>query len=286
MCAGGPRGTRDTDALNPINNRKVIHAVFLAGGSSFGLDAGGGIMSYLEERHIGRDVGVTCVPNVCGAILFDLTCGSSLIRPDAGMGYQACLNAMDSTSGQTLFPEGNFGAGTGATIGKSLGRAQAMKGGIGSAAFSVGDLQVGAIMAVNCVGDVYDQDEGRVIAGMLNSDRQTLLSSERLIVQQYERKEDFYSGNTILGCIITNAILDKAQATKLASVGHDGIARAIRPAHSVYDGDTLFALCTQQVEASQDAVGILAAYVVEKAIVQAIRKADSIHGYLSFKDLG
>lgn len=148
---GGSPGTRDTDALDPVNNRKETHVVLLSGGSSFGLDAAGGVMRYLEERGIGRNVGVTCVPNVCGAILFDLKCGDYKVRPDAEMGYRACLNA-----GSLPLAQGSIGAGTGATIGKASGLTNAMKGGIGACAFRQGKLLVGAVIAVNCVGDVYD----------------------------------------------------------------------------------------------------------------------------------
>jgi len=156
---GGSPGTRDTDALNPINNRERVHAVFLSGGSSFGLDAAGGVMKFLEEREIGRDVAVTVVPNVCAAILFDLNCGSSCIRPDIDMGYAACENAFSGMK----FQSGNYGAGTGATIGTIGGLNNAMKGGIGSFAFHHDNLCVGAIVAVNCVGDIYDYEASKAV---------------------------------------------------------------------------------------------------------------------------
>lgn len=277
---GGSPGTRDTDALSPINNRKETHAVLLSGGSSFGLDAAGGVMRYLEECGVGRNVGVTCVPNVSGAILFDLKCGDYKIRPDAEMGYRACLNA-------GLFPlaQGSVGAGTGATIGKASGLASAMKGGIGAGAFRQGKLLVGAVIAVNCVGDVYDSQAGRIIAGVLGGDRRTLGNSEEIILSDHENMADLFSGNTVIGCVITNAKLDKAQANKLASVSHNGIARAVRPAHSVYDGDTLFTMCTGETEVNFDAVAILAAHAVEQAILNAVKNAESLCGYPSYRDL-
>jgi len=278
---GGSPGTRDTDALNPINNRKTVHAVLLSGGSSFGLDAAGGVMEYLETHKIGRDVGVTVVPNVCAAILFDLKCGDYKIRPDAKMGYTACENAFSNQP----FASGNFGAGTGATIGKVRGDAYAMKGGVGSCAFRHGDLFVGAVMAVNCVGDILDSKTGKIIAGARADDGKTFIGSESVILDDYKCKTDFFSGNTIIGCVITNAKLDKAQATKLAALGQNGIARAVRPAHSIYDGDTVFAMCTGEVSATLDAVGILASLAVEEAIVNAVKSAVSLGGFAAFKDL-
>lgn len=293
---GGSPGTRDTDALNPVNNRKEVHAVLLAGGSAFGLDAAGGVMRYLEEHGIGRDVKVTRVPNVCAAILFDLKCGSHTVRPDAAMGYLACGNAFHQAP-----VDGSVGAGTGATIGKILGKEFAMKGGIGSCAYEVGDLKVGAVMAVNCVGDIYDTETGRIIAGVLDSDGHSLRGSEEVILGNYQNKADVFNGraaeiysvglqdlmngNTVIGCVMTNARLEKAQAVKLASISQNGIARAIRPAHSVFDGDTVFTMCSGAVGASLDAVGILAAKAVERAIQSAVLHADSLGGYPSYRDL-
>lgn len=276
---GGSPGTRDTDALNPINNRKCVHGILLAGGSSFGLDAAGGVMQYLEEREIGRDVGRTFVPNVCGAILFDLKCGDYKVRPDKEMGYAACINAF----AEPLL-SGSVGAGTGAVIGKTNGNDYAMKGGVGSAAFKVGDLMVGATIAVNCVGDIFDSKSGKIIAGVLSKDKKSLGCSEELMLINYKSQKDIFSENTVIGCVITNADLTKAQATKLAAIGQNGIARTVRPAHSVFDGDTIFSLCTGYVEADFDAIGILAARAVEAAILDAITSAESLHGFVSYKE--
>ena len=277
---GGSPGTRETDALDPVNNRKEVHAVLLAGGSAFGLDAAGGVMRYLEEHRIGRDVEVTCVPNVSGAILFDLKCGNAMVRPDAEMGYLACQNA-----GVRPLEEGSVGAGTGCTVGKTLGKTHAMKGGIGTCAFRQGDLMVGAVIAVNCVGDICDRESGKILAGVLQDGHPFPGGSEEIIVSSYQSTADFFSGNTVIGCVITNAKLEKAQAKKLASVSHNGIARAVRPAHSVFDGDTLFTLCSGEVAANFDAVGILSAYAVEQAILQAVKKATSLGGYPSYQDV-
>ena len=178
---GGSPGTRETDALDPCNNRQSIHAVILAGGSAFGLDAAGGVMQFLEEKGVGRDVAVTKVPIVCGAILFDLKCGDYKIRPDHQMGYDACRNAYIELPAQ-----GNIGAGTGATIGKTKGTEFAMKGGLGMACFQVGALKVGVVIAVNCVGDIFDQTENRLIAGVLSDDKRSLASTEEIMLSNHE----------------------------------------------------------------------------------------------------
>jgi L-aminopeptidase/D-esterase-like protein len=269
---GGSPGTRDVSALDPLRNRKVVHAVLLAGGSAFGLDAAGGVMRYLEERGVGRDVGVTRVPNVCAAILFDLKCGSHNVRPDVAMGYRACEDAYAANALQS----GNFGAGTGATVGKSRGTQFAMKGGVGFAAFRHESLRVGAAVAVNCVGDVLES--GKIIAGALGDDG-TFADSERVILDDYMSRKDFFSENTVLACIVTNARADKAGAQRVAGHGQNGIVRAIRPAHSIFDGDTVFAMCTGEIDATPDAVGVLAAAAVESAIADAVRSARAYGGY-------
>jgi L-aminopeptidase/D-esterase-like protein len=277
---GGSPGTRDTDALNPINNREKVHAIVLAGGSTFGLDSAGGVMQFLEEEKIGRDVGITVVPNVCGAILFDLKCGDYRIRPDALMGYSACKDAFENS----IWKSGNYGAGTGATLGTTCGIERAMKGGIGSYAFRFQNLMVGAVIAVNCVGDVYDYEKGKIIAGMRTENGKQFESSEKVILNRFQSGVDMFSGNTIIGTIITNAKLTKAQCTKLAAVAQNGIARCIRPAHTIYDGDTIFSMCTGEVDAQLDAVGILACKAVEYAILDAVKSADSFGCYIAAKD--
>lgn len=277
---GGSPGTRETDALDPVRNRKTIHAVLLAGGSAFGLDAASGVMRYLEERGVGRDVRVARVPIVCGAILFDLKCGNPGVRPDREMGYEACRNAVAGP-----FPSGSVGAGTGATIGKAAGLASAMKGGIGSFCLREGDLMAGAVMAVNCVGDIFDAEQNRRIAGMLNPDRRTVGDSERFLMEHYTDRADFFSENTVIGVVATNAALTKAEANQLASVSQDGIARAVRPAHTSFDGDTIFAVSTGSVAANVNAVGALAARAVERAMVEAVKSARSLAGYPSWRDL-
>jgi L-aminopeptidase/D-esterase-like protein len=258
--------------------------VLLTGGSAFGLDAAGGVMKSLEEARVGRDVSVTVVPNVCATVLFDLKCGYANIRPDAVMGYAACEAALKGEGMQN----GCFGAGTGATLGKVNGLAHAMKGGIGAVALRQGELMVGAVIAVNCVGDVLER--GQIIAGCRAEALGEFADSERIFLERYERQRDVFSGavvggNTVIGCIVTNASLTKAQANKLASVGHNGLARAIRPAHTTFDGDTLFAMSYGSVCADPDAVGILAALAVEQAIIQGVREAKSMHGFPALCDL-
>jgi L-aminopeptidase/D-esterase-like protein len=230
-------------------------------------------MRFLEERNIGRDVGVTRVPNVCAAILFDLKCGSSIVRPNAQMGYLACQNAGTGNA----FQSGNFGAGTGATIGKVRGLNFAMKGGIGAAAFQFGELKAGAVVAVNCGGDVVEN--GKIIAGARSDDGVSFTDSELVMLADYCQDKDFFIANTVLGCVISNADVDKAGATRIAEQGQNGIARAVRPAHSVFDGDTVFAMCSGEVKATADAVSILAAMAVEAAIIDAVKSAETLFGY-------
>jgi len=277
---GGAPGTRETDLLNPVNLVEKIHAVVLAGGSAFGLDAASGVMQYLEERNIGFDVQVTKVPIVCAAVLFDLAIGDHRIRPDKEMGYQACRNATNEACA-----EGNVGAGAGATVGKVLGMARAMKSGLGCHAIQVGALKIGALVAVNCLGDVIDPETGERLAGLLNEDLTRLADTEAAMIQSYATKKNLFAGNTTIGIVATNAILTKSQAAKLASMAQDGYARAMRPAHSMYDGDSLFTLATGHVEADSSLLGLLAARVVERAIVSAVIKARPLFGHKCRADL-
>ncbi len=270
---GGAPGTRETDLLNPVNLVQKAHAVILAGGSAFGLDAAAGVMQYLEERNIGYDVQVTRVPIVCGAALFDLTIGDYRIRPDKQMGYQACLNAGSATCRQ-----GNIGAGTGATVGKILGMSRAMKGGLGCYALQAEGLKVGALVAVNCLGDVLDPLTGRKLAGPLNEDMQTLADTEEIMIRAYADRKNLFSGNTTIGVVATNAVFTKAQMTKIASMSHNGYARTMRPAHSMFDGDTIFAMSTGVIEADLSVVGALAARVMERAVIAAIENAAPLCG--------
>ena len=281
---GGSPGTRDTDALNPVCNREVVHAVVLTGGSAFGLDAAGGVMARLEEAGIGRDVMVTVVPNVCAAVLFDLKMGAMDVRPDYAMGRAACEAALTGGPMQ----EGNHGAGTGCTIGKIRGPAFTMKGGIGTCAFRQGELMVGAVVACNAMGDVLE--DGKILAGARADDGVGFLDTEAWLVAHGQRQRDIFSGklvgeNTVIGCVVTNAAMTKSQATKLAAVAQNGIARAVRPANATFDGDCLFAMCHGTVPADPDAVGILAARAVEEAIRRGVKAARTLHDRVALCDL-
>lgn len=277
---GGAPGTRETDLLNPINLVDKVHGVLLAGGSAFGLDAASGVMEYLESRGIGFDVGVTKVPIVTAAVLFDLGVGNYKIRPDKKMGYDACIN-----SERGKFSEGTVGAGTGASVGKILGIERAMKGGLGSCCFKVGELYVGAIVAVNCLGDVIEPQDNKIIAGALSDNDKKFLGSERFIINNCVSSKDAFTGNTTIGAVITNAVFNKAQTNKIASMAHNGYARTIRPSHTMYDGDTIFALSLGEVEADVSAVGVIAAKAVEQAVLNGVKKAKGIYNLKSISEI-
>ncbi len=277
---GGSPGTRETDLLDPQNLVDKIHAVMLSGGSAFGLDAASGAMKYLEEKGIGFDVQITKVPIVCSAVLFDLVVGDYKVRPDLKMGYEACKNATDKEC-----PNGNIGAGTGATVGKFLGMERAMKGGLGSYAVQIGDLKVGAIVAVNALGDIIDPETGEILAGLLDEDGKKIIGTENVMAQQYSEKKNIFSGNTTIGVVATNGIFTKSEANKLASMAHNGYARTMRPAHSIFDGDTIFTMATGKVEADINVVGFLAARTMERAVVNAIKSAESAYGFKSYREL-
>jgi len=277
---GGAPGTRETDLLDPVNMAQEIHAVMLAGGSAFGLDAASGVMQFLEERGIGFDVMVTKVPLVCGAVLFDLALGDHRIRPDRAMGYRACLAAGSGSPAQ-----GNVGAGAGAAVGKVFGMARAMKSGLGTFAVQVGDLKIGAVVAVNALGDVFDPETGDRLAGALSEDLSAFAGTEEYLIDSFCGDKNFFRGNTTIGVVASNAVLTKAQASKTASMAHDGFARTIRPAHTMFDGDTIFTMATGRVEADFTLIGLLAARVVERAIVAAVKNAGPLCGLKCFSDM-
>lgn len=277
---GGAPGTRETDLLNPVNLVEKIHAIYLTGGSAFGLDGASGVMKYLEERGIGFDVGVTRVPIVPGAVLFDLEVGDYRLRPDARMGYEACLNASEAETAQ-----GNAGAGTGATVGKILGKFRSMKSGLGTASFKAQGLIVGAMVAVNCLGDVIDPESGEIIAGVLTEDKKSIASTMALLKNFPQKTKDSFPTNTTLGVIATNARLTKAGATRVAIMAQDGLARTIIPVHTMLDGDTIFCMATGEVEAGIDVIGAIASEVIARAVVKAIKSAESLYGLPSYKDL-
>lgn len=278
---GGAPASRETELLKSENTVEEVHGIILSGGSAYGLDAAAGVMEYLEEKGKGFDVKVGVVPIVCGASLFDLIIGDSKCRPDKKMGYNACLN-----SEKNEIKEGNVGAGTGASIGKISGVERAMKGGLGVYTLQIGELKVGAVVAVNALGDVVDVDTNKIMAGLLNSEKNDLASTEEELYSQYRYSEkNVFNGNTTIGCIITNAKLTKSQMNKLASISHNGYAKAISPVHTTVDGDTIFTLSTNKVEAMPDAVGVLATKVMSKAINRAILNAESAYNLKSINDI-
>ncbi|MDR1969302.1 MAG: P1 family peptidase [Burkholderiaceae bacterium] len=273
---GAAPGTRETDLLAPGNLVQTVHAVLLCGGSAWGLDAAGGVMHWLEEQGIGLPVGQApgqLVPIVPAAVLFDLHLGDARIRPDAAAGYAACQNA-----GAAAIAQGNVGAGAGATVGKMFGMAHAMKGGIGSAAVQVDGVRVGALIAVNALGDVIAPATGRPIAGARRADDPHRLRDSAAAVLAGERAQSMPAGrNTTIGVIATDAPLTKAQAQRLAGAGHDGLARAIRPVHTMSDGDTLFALSTARAPALDFSVlCVMAADAVQRACLNAVYAAQGL----------
>ena len=281
---GSAPGTIETDLLDPVNLVQQVHAVFLSGGSAFGLDVATGVRKYLYERKIGFETRAARVPIVPGAILYDLGVGSRPdIWPTADCGYRA---AMDATSGPVA--EGNVGAGAGATIGKSGGGGP-MKGGLGTASISVpagaGTLIVGAIVAVNAVGDVIDPHNGSVVAGVRTADGKALADSRRIL--RSGAGAPIRAGqNTTIGVVATNARITKAQATKIAQMAHDGFARAIYPSHTMGDGDAIFALATGTIDYDDvSRIGALAAEVMADAIVRAVLAAKGIPGYPAAQDI-
>lgn len=240
-------------------------------------------MEYLEERGIGFDVGITKVPLVCESCLFDLMVGDYKTRPDKAMGYAACEGAEKNN-----YQDGNFGAGTGASVGKLGDKSLCMKGGIGSYAVQIGDLKVGAIVAVNARGDIYDWKNGKKVAGLLNKDKKTFADTEEAVYKSYEVIKNKFTGateNTTIGAVITNAAFPKSSLCKIAGMAHDGYARAIRPVHTTSDGDSIYALSVGDVAADQDMVGTLGAQIMAEAILRAVRSAGSAYGLVGAKDL-
>lgn len=283
---GGAPGTRETDLLDPVNSVQQVHGIVLSGGSAFGLEVAGGVSRFLEERGVGFAAGPARVPIVPAAILFDLGIGDPSIRPGPDCGYRAAEAAMSAT-GQ--LSEGNVGAGAGATVGKIAGLERAMKGGIGTAAIELSSgLIVAAVVAVNPVGDVVDPATGRVLAGVRTS-RGDELDSTRRILRERLDTADPAAGNTVIGVVATNATLTKAEATKVAQMAHDGLARTVVPSHTPWDGDTMFALATGgralELENGLTVVGALAADAVSEAILRAVRAAESLEGIPAWDDL-
>ena len=281
---GGAPGTRETDLLDPVTLVQKIHAVVLAGGSAFGLDAASGVMRYLEEKKIGFNTGVAKVPIVSSAILYDLSLGRADVRPDAAMGYRAAASASSQAPA-----EGNAGVGMGASVGKMFGPGLSMKAGMGTASIDIGGgVIVGALVGVNAWGDVIDPQTNQILAG---------LRSGKLGPLRVGKKETFADtismmkstvgrdilghasrSNTVIGVVATNAKLTKAQATKVAQMAQDGIARTVRPAHTMLDGDVIFALSSGTSKADVSTVGAFAAEAMAEAILRGVRMAAPVAG--------
>lgn len=289
---GGAPGTRDTDLLRPMHLIERVHAVLLSGGSAFGLNAADGVIRFLEEGGVGYDTGIIKVPIVPAAILFDLNIGDPNVRPDSNMGYKACLNASADPPA-----EGNVGAGCGATVGNLLGLNAAMKSGIGTAGVTFGDdIIVGAIVAANPLGDIVDPTNGRIIAGardIFQADQNSgnqfgFANSLHLMTTIFQSGMPGLgtSPNTVIGVVATNAKLNKEQINKVAQMAQDGIARAVRPAHTMLDGDTIFGLSMGDKETDVNVVGAWAAEVVSQAIIHAVKTAEPAGGLPSATEYG
>ncbi|GAA5618358.1 P1 family peptidase [Brucella anthropi] len=272
---GSAPGTRETDLLDPINYVQQVQAILLSGGSAYGLAAATGVMRYLEENNLGFKIGKGVVPIVPAAILMDLGVGDFSVRPDEEAGYLACQAAKAEASG-----EGNIGAGAGATVGKMFGMDYAMKGGLGTASYKVPgtEIVVGAIVAVNAVGDVYAPNSRQILAGARTEDGKGFRDTMSAIMQGHGVVKSG-GANTTIGAIATNVPFDKAQLKKIAGMAHDGFARTINPIHTMWDGDTIFALSTgkaKDVEADVTAIGAIAATVMAEAVARAVVNADSL----------
>ncbi|MDD3278705.1 MAG: P1 family peptidase [Lachnospiraceae bacterium] len=277
---GGGPASRECALLNPLAANDGVHAILLSGGSAFGLDAAGGVAKYLEERNIGFPVGVTKVPIVCASSLFDLQLVSHQVRPDGAMGYQACKNAEKN---QPL--QGNVGAGTGATVGKARGTEGMMKSGLGIYGVQLGELKVGAIVAVNALGDVYDYKTQKKLAGLLDYQTGEFQDTEEVFFSQYAGMKNLFTGNTTIGAILTNAAFTKTEMTKIAGMAHNGYARAIRPVHTTADGDSIYCMGTGEVKADLNVTGMLAARVMAQAIRNAVWESEGMYGLKAARDI-
>ncbi|WP_182286368.1 P1 family peptidase [Comamonas testosteroni] len=274
---GAAPGTRETDLLHPSNLVQEVHGILLAGGSAWGLDAATGAVRWLEEQGAGLNIGVGRIPLVPAAVLFDVMMGDMRIRPDAAAGYAACRNAgLDSGTGRPA--EGSVGAGTGAVVGKVFGHERAMKGGIGTASFTIDGVTVGAIIACNALGDVFNPFNGELLAGARTADGLQLRGTRDALLAGEEPKPVLAGSNTTIGVVATDAVITKAQAHRLAVVAHDGLARAINPVHTMSDGDSLFALGTGRSGKSPGMMTLstLAAEAVAIATARAVLLAQSV----------
>ena len=287
---GGGPGTREIALLNPINHVEKVHAILLSGGSAFGLDAASGVMQFLEEKNIGYQTGVAKIPIVPAAILYDLNIGDPKVRPTPEMGYLACKNASGAPPEQ-----GSIGAGTGATVGKLLGMSRATKTGIGTASIDIGGgVKVGAIVAVNAIGEVIDPASGKIVAGVRAKKESVINPADPVFSEALEIMKGIVGrtllglaekANTVIGVVATNAKFDKTTCTKMAQMAQNGLVRAIRPANTMHDGDTFFALSTGNKKANINIVGAFAAQAVQQAILNAVFSSSGLGGVPAVSDL-
>lgn len=261
---GGGPASRETPLLDPLMNPEKLYALVFSGGSAFGLNASAGVVKYLEEKNIGYCTKFAKVPLVCQSCIYDLGYKSSKVRPDEKMGYDACID-----SEKNIPREGNVGAGCGATVGKLYGMEQAQKSGLGVYAIQIQDLKVGAIVVVNALGDVFN-GKGEKIAGLTSKDKKTFLNFREEMYKSLNPVKNEASENTTLAAIITNGKFSKAHLCKIASMAQDALARRIDPVHTMHDGDTVYVLSTDQIEANVNIVGMLATQVLETAIERAV----------------
>ncbi len=268
ISGGGP-ASRETPVISPTTAPTPVNAIVLAGGSAYGLAASDGVMRWLEENNIGFDTRAALVPIVVQSDIYDLTYGSAKIRPDASMGYDACKVAKRHAN----FVSGNFGAGTGATVGKLGGMARSQKSGLGVYAVQLGEIKIAAIVVVNALGDVYDERTGKKIAGLLTADRKNFSDSRAELYKLTTQTNLFNRENTTIGMIITNGNFDKAQLTKIASMTQNAYARSIKPVGTLADGDTIYAASVGEVSADLNMVGTLAAEVMSEAIRRAVESS-------------
>lgn len=287
---GGAPGTRETDLLHPMHLVNEVHGVLLSGGSAFGLDAATGVLRFLEEKGIGFNTGAARVPIVPGAVLYDLAIGNPKKRPNAQMGYAACQNASE------IPPlSGSIGVGTGASVGKLMGMKQAMKSGVGSASMEIGGgIIVGAIVAVNAFGDVVDSQNGKILAGarvirrgFVKAGSQAYFADTLEMMKSFAGRKILQfasSSNTVIGVVATNARFTKEEINKIAQMAHNGLAMTIRPAHTMLDGDTIFALSTKEKKGDVNIVGAFAAKVMADAIISAIKSSQSLGGLPAYQD--
>jgi len=278
---GSATGTRQLDALLGFHIVEEVHGVLLSGGSAFGLDAAGGVMEFLEEQGRGFDVTITRVPIVPTAVIYDLSLGNCRVRPDKAMGYAACLAARPEFQG-----DGSLGAGTAASVGKLLGIRQATKGGLGTTCLEGPQgLLVAALAVVNAFGDVVDPETGEIVAGARTAPESREFADSAALIRRGQVRQRFGEPNTTIGVVVTNARLSREQAQKIAQMGQNGLARTIRPVHTLFDGDIVFVLAHPEVDADLHTVGLLAQAALETAILNGVRQAHGLGVLPSYQDL-